>query len=165
MSFTQSQFEFLNEKNINDVLQNGNAITGPLLFADGSSATPSIAFSGDTNTGIYRQGNDVLGIITAGSVRFLIGTQTIQSTLRHRFTSGTAVLPSITFTDDTDTGFFSSGAGQIGITTDGVESVKVTRTSLSLNADGASINLKSPNGTMFSVSVNNAGQLVVSVVG
>jgi len=112
MSYTQSQFEFLNEKNINDVLQNGNAITGPLLFTDGSSATPSIAFSGDP-----------------------------------------------------DTGFFSSGSGQVAITTDGVESVKVTRTTLSLNADGASINLKSPNGAMFSVSVNNAGQLVVTVVG
>ena len=51
---------------------------------DGTAAAPSIAFSADTNTGIYRPGADTFGISTGGSERvrvdssgrLLVGTST-----------------------------------------------------------------------------------------
>lgn len=44
-----------------------------LAFApDGSASAPSYAFTGDTNTGIYRSGTDLLSFATAGSERMTI---------------------------------------------------------------------------------------------
>ena len=37
-----------------------------VLASDGSAATPSIAFSADTNTGLFRPGNDTIAISTSG---------------------------------------------------------------------------------------------------
>lgn len=45
---------------------------GQVRFVDGSAATPSISFAADTNTGIYRPGNDELSITTAGVERFRV---------------------------------------------------------------------------------------------
>lgn len=39
------------------------------LFGDGSASAPSISFSGDTDTGIFLPGSNVLGFATAGSER------------------------------------------------------------------------------------------------
>ena len=40
--------------------------TGVIKAADGTAPAPSYTFENDTNTGLYRVGNDVLGITTAG---------------------------------------------------------------------------------------------------
>jgi hypothetical protein len=40
--------------------------TGVHYLADGSAAAPSLAFTADTNTGLYRPGNDMLGFTTGG---------------------------------------------------------------------------------------------------
>jgi len=41
--------------------------SGVLLNADGSATSPSITFTSDTNTGLYRIGNDNIGIAVGGS--------------------------------------------------------------------------------------------------
>jgi len=46
----------------------GSLNGGSGLFADGSVSSPSISFANDTNTGIYRIGNDVIGITTGGTI-------------------------------------------------------------------------------------------------
>ena len=46
--------------------------TGVFSAADGAAATPSITFTGDTNTGIYRPGADQLAISTNGTQRINI---------------------------------------------------------------------------------------------
>lgn len=43
------------------------AQTTPPLFADGSVSAPSLAFTNDTNTGLYRIAGDRLGVTTAGT--------------------------------------------------------------------------------------------------
>jgi hypothetical protein len=58
--------------------------SGASNLADGSAATPSVNYSADTNTGIFRAGNDLLAFSTGGteraqfdaSGRLLIGTST-----------------------------------------------------------------------------------------
>lgn len=41
-------------------------------FADGSAAAPAISFGADIDTGIYRPGADVVGIVTAGNLRMVV---------------------------------------------------------------------------------------------
>ena len=46
--------------------------TGALLLGDGSATAPTLAHSGDTNTGIYFPGADQIAITTAGTQRFIV---------------------------------------------------------------------------------------------
>ena len=39
---------------------------------DGSQATPSISFASDTNTGLFRQGADSIGVSTGGTTRIVV---------------------------------------------------------------------------------------------
>ena len=48
--------------------------TGIVSAALGAAATPSITFTGDTNTGIYSPGSDQVAISTGGSGRLFIGS-------------------------------------------------------------------------------------------
>ena len=61
---------------LSEVLANGNTTGGTdivvstgdqIMLPDGSSTSPAITFSDDTNTGIYRTGNDVLNLGVGGS--------------------------------------------------------------------------------------------------
>lgn len=52
----------------------GETLTGPYLYADGSASAPSMSFSSDTNTGVYRSGADVLNISAGGSSVAAFGT-------------------------------------------------------------------------------------------
>lgn len=45
----------------------GGTLSGPLLAASGSAAAPSLSFSGDTNTGIYRVAADTIGFSVGGA--------------------------------------------------------------------------------------------------
>jgi hypothetical protein len=61
--------------------------SGASNLADGSAATPSVNYSADTNTGIFRAGNDLLAFSTGGteraqfdaSGRLLVGTSTART--------------------------------------------------------------------------------------
>ena len=46
-----------------------------IKFPDGTSLQPSITFVNDTNTGLYRQADDTLGITTNGVARVVVGPQ------------------------------------------------------------------------------------------
>lgn len=50
-----------------NVLKAGDTMTGALLLPAGSAATPSLSFSGDTNTGIFSGTADTLKFATAGA--------------------------------------------------------------------------------------------------
>lgn len=55
--------------------------TLPWLAPDGTASAPAVAFSGDTNTGIYRIGADNLGVSTGGALRLDINTARVLSAL------------------------------------------------------------------------------------
>lgn len=56
----------------------GNIVIGTALVGNGSVSTPSIAFSSDKNTGIYRLGEDDFGITTGGVTRMAIDGTSIE---------------------------------------------------------------------------------------
>lgn len=67
-------------------------------------------------------GQDFFGVILAGADYVNAGV---------KYPAGSAVVPSITFENDLDTGFYNPGANQIGISTGGVVSTVFTATGYS----------------------------------
>lgn len=128
---------------------------GHLRAIDGSNALPAFSFVNDDDTGSYLVSAGVYGIATAGveRVRFTLtdsqltgnwlpeadNTRNLGSPIRRwanlhatsittsssTFDDGTVAAPSITFTLDTNTGFFRLGSGVIGVTGDGLEIVRL----------------------------------------
>lgn len=62
----------LADANLGLLSVSGGTLTGALLAVAGSATTPSIAFSGDTNTGIYSPGADQVAISTNATQRLLV---------------------------------------------------------------------------------------------
>jgi hypothetical protein len=52
------------------------SVTGVASFAAGTNAAPSIAFTGNTNTGLYLDSADTVGVATAGAGTVLFSTAT-----------------------------------------------------------------------------------------
>lgn len=72
--------EGCNPANINNAIRqlmadiatfiDGPTFDGPVLLPNGTAALPALAFSSDTNIGLYRVGADELGFSTAGTLRW-----------------------------------------------------------------------------------------------
>jgi hypothetical protein len=102
--------------------------TGIISAALGAAATPSIAFTGDTNTGIYSPGADQVAISTNGTGRLTVDTTAVSSTLAVDHPLGAVGTPSITFTGDLNTGFWSPTADTLAASTNGAERLRITST-------------------------------------
>jgi hypothetical protein len=127
---------------------------GQTLVSDGTLAAPGIAMAGDTDTGLYLSGVGELGIV-AGGIRALridggdveVGPShsfvinggelimgrsgaVIDMDNRHFASNGTAAAPSLSFISDTDTGIYSVGANQLGVSTGGVNRMTVSSTAV-----------------------------------
>lgn len=50
-------------------------------LADGTAAAPSLRFSDDADTGIYRVGDDTIGVSTGGTVRLQVSTTQVQASV------------------------------------------------------------------------------------
>jgi hypothetical protein len=122
---------------LSDTLLVGNTASTPILLQDGTQAVPALAFVDQPETGLYRFGSGDMRFVTANASRFQITSTILRSFVNHRFANGTAALPSISFGDDTDTGIFRAGADQLGISTGGVERVRVLNDGFLLNVNGS----------------------------
>jgi len=97
---------------------------------DGTAAAPSIAFESDPNTGIYSPGADQLAISTNGTQRLTVDTAATTSTLPVVHPLGAVGTPSITFTSDLNTGFWSPTADTLAASTAGSERLRITSAGL-----------------------------------
>ena len=107
----------------------------------GTAAAPAFEFTGDTNTGIYSVGADDIGISTGGTLRFDISTTAVTSTLPFLGAAGTAGAPQYSYSADTNTGAYSVGADDWGVSTGGtlrfdISTTAITSTIPHLNAAG-----------------------------
>jgi len=99
-------------------------------LALGSAGTPSLKFTGDTNTGIYSPGADQVAISTNGTGRLTVDTAATTSTLPVVHPLGAVGTPSITFTSDLNTGFWSPTADTLAASTAGSERMRLTSAGL-----------------------------------
>jgi hypothetical protein len=92
-----------------------------VLHPLGTAALPSMSFTGDTNTGVFSSGADVLDLSAGGTARFQVNTGFLVMNVPLRGAAGSASAPTYTINGDTDTGMFTSGANTLNFTTAGVE--------------------------------------------
>lgn len=83
------------------------------ILPSGSASTPSVSFSGNTNTGIYKIVDNAIGISTGGTLRTRIDNSGIE------VIDGSASTPSISFLNSSTTGLYRIGANTIGIASNG----------------------------------------------
>lgn len=93
----------------------GGTITGAVQFALGAAATPSITFTGDTNTGLFSPSADQLSVTTGGIERLRIDA----AGQIEAVSLGTAAAPTWSFVSDPNTGIYSPGADQLALSTGG----------------------------------------------
>lgn len=84
---------------------NSGTLSAAFTFADGSAASPSIAFTADTNTGLYRNATDSFRMVAGGSV---IATAVLSGTSVAQFVvgSGTLAEPSLCLAGNQAHGFY-----------------------------------------------------------
>jgi len=90
-----------------------------LGLAAGSTAACSLYATGDANTGIYFPAADQIAIVSGGTARVVIDGSTELHSLIQTGPAGSASLPTYGFTGDPNTGAYSVGADQYGITVGG----------------------------------------------
>jgi len=148
--------------NVQDAI-NELATTDVLSLADGSAAAPSLNFTSETTTGLFRASANVLGVSVAGTSRAtftstgMTVTGTITPTGSVHGANGTAANPSLSFASDQDTGLYRIGANNIGVAVNGAKVLDVgtgglvvdsiaanatTALTLSGGSSGASITLR-----------------------
>jgi len=100
----------------NSINKDGSvAMTSQFVTVAGSATTPSIAPSGDTNTGIFFPSADTIAFVEGGSevIRIAsIGTFNVS-------TAGSQTTPIIAYLSDTDTGIYWSANNKLAITEGG----------------------------------------------
>lgn len=92
-----------------------------LRVADGDVSEPGMVFQTDSNLGIYRVAEDDLSIVTNGTDALRVNNTYISSIRNHRFEDGTVGIPSMSFNNDIDTGFYKPADGSISVSSNGTE--------------------------------------------
>ena len=126
----------LDEANLGLLLKSGGTMTGQLLADDASGAgSPALSFDGDTDTGMFRSGANIIGFSTSGTTRVSISDAGLDMTnalpIRFQDSSGapfvalkapTSVSSNVTFTlppNDGSNGQMlqTNGSGELSFTT------------------------------------------------
>jgi hypothetical protein len=114
------------------IAKTNNAVTfdGKIIAnVGGDGGAPDYTFTGDTDTGFFREGTNTIGISTGGVRRWSIDTGQITSQTtggaRMTNTNGTASVPTFTFNDDNDTGIYRAAANSVALSTSGTERMRI----------------------------------------
>ena len=124
--------------------ETANAITiigdeGQISLQDGTAAAPSLFFTNDTDTGIYRPAANTLGISVSGTqVAYFdengltVPSAGVVAGGSIHAGNGNANNPSLSFDGDQDTGFFRHQPNEIGIALGGTQYATLTSTTFSI---------------------------------
>lgn len=113
--------------------------TGKVLIADGSAATPTMSFTNDPDMGIFRAGDDSLGVSVGGTTQFLVNSTGVSFPGTKDFTprsvdtvgvtsaaDGSEAEPSYTYIADDDTGIYRPGDDTLAFVTGGATAITIT---------------------------------------
>lgn len=122
---------------------------------NGTAAAPSIYFNASgTDTGFYSPGTDQVGISTGGTLRLTTSTTAFTGTLPWQGQNGTAGVPALSFSGDTNTGIYNVGADQLGISAGGT-----LRLTTSTTAVTSTLPVVHPLGTVSAPGVTFTSDL------
>lgn len=165
------EIKIRNEANTSFISLRGT--DGKVILPAGSVSTPSIHFSGETNTGLYEYANDIIGISVNGSAYGVIGrtldNQTNAFVIGAAATRTQALNPTNANNDATAAGFCVASTGQLHIgTTDRPLTLnRITNTSgnmINFNVDGQFKAAISTNGQTISYNTGSDYRLKENVV-
>ena len=108
----------------------GVTIAGVFLGADGSAAAPSLSFTSDTNTGMYRVAADTIGFSTAGADLFRMDASYLRGNVNYTPSmpgkaAGSVSAPAYSFVGDTNTGMYRDAADSLSFATGGVQRLDI----------------------------------------
>ena len=143
-------------------------VSYPLTGTDGSSSAPTYSFSADTNTGMYRIGDDELGFAAFGNEMMSISALGTKIQERMITEDGSTVVPSISFISDTNTGMYRPGSDEIAFTLGSSRMFDFRKVSssaqlrfrgttpiISCDSASADLSLRSGGGTFGEINIGN----------
>ncbi len=119
--------------NVSGTITSGGGTGSTLDLADGSTGAPSLSFTNDGLTGLYRDstGGSGIGFTTNGTKRLKVSSTAVNSTVPIQINDGGgASAPSITFATDTSSGIFRGAGGTTSISSVGTEVFRVNSSQL-----------------------------------
>ena len=105
-----------------------NTFNNQVIVGAGSVGTPSIAFSGDTNTGIYRTATDNFDISVNAVNKLNISTSAFSPKDTIRGAIGTNTIPTYAFSAETNSGLYQSALGNIDVSVAGTNKLNISST-------------------------------------
>lgn len=126
----------INAGKVLDISVTGLGVVGTTLSGDGTVSLPGFSFTSDPDTGVYRNGANILGLVAGGAAQVLISTTTvtfnqiITASSNVQAADGTVGAPSYRWTSDGDTGMYNIGANDIGFAANGVKQFEISTTAI-----------------------------------
>lgn len=103
------------------VLKAGDTMTGPLLLPSGTAAAPGVAFSAQTNTGVFYSSTGInFGVSGAQKLR-IDSTSATFSGVNLFAIGGDVSVPGYGFASDVTSGIYRKSAGVVAVTGNGTE--------------------------------------------
>jgi hypothetical protein len=121
------------------------AMLAPLRITDGVQATPSLAFSNEPSSGLYRAGTNEWWSVAAG-VQVQQHTSTGAVT---RFAAGAVGTPSVSAFNDVNTGIWFPAADTLAVSTAGVEALRVNSSGVLSLVNNPTLSGGTANGVLF----------------
>ena len=139
------------------------ATDGNITLDDGTAAAPSLNFTNEATTGLFRASANVMGFAVNGTSRATLTTTgltvagTITPTGSVHAASGSVGNPSLAFNADQDTGLFSIGANNLGVAVGGAKVLDVASTGLTVTGALGASSLTSPAATNLTLGLGTGG--------
>ena len=143
------------------------ATDGNITLDDGTAAAPSLNFTNEPTTGLFRASANVMGFAVNGTSRATMTTTgltvagTITPTGSVHAAAGSVGNPSLAFNSDQDTGLFSIGANNLGVAVGGAKVLDVASTGLTVTGALGATSLTSPASTNLTLAAGGTNQNVV----
>ncbi len=143
---------------------NTATFAGNILSPAGTAASPALQV-GDTDSGFYDSGSDSIGLALGGvkeyeflPAQFNLQTNNLVTQGWVRAGTGTVSAPSFQVGDD-DSGFYDSGANEIGVTLGGVDEYEFTPTQFNMVSNNLVTTGTISSGTISSGNITTTGYL------
>ena len=144
-----------------------NATDGNITLDDGTAAAPSLNFTNEPTTGLFRASANVMGFAVAGVSRATMTTSgvTVTGTITPsgslHAAAGSVGNPSIAFNADQNTGLYNIGADNIGAAIGGVKVLDVASTGLTVTGALGASSLTAPASTNLTLAGGSTGASLV----